>query len=341
MTISQAYTHASPGALKIEYIPASQVGDLDRDPRVLAGFRFGRDCVAVPMESDRLQLLGLGFPQLGHEPQVEVWRTDSDVRYRLEHGFALAECDDLLVGWTVQDADDEVLRQNGEDIYRRVGEILKRAGFPYLQRMWNYLPRINQLDHDGLERYRSFCFGRHEGMFGFLPGPGELPAASGVGVLHGELSVYFIAARAPGIQIENPRQVSAYCYPSRYGPRSPSFARATVVGNGGNQGIFISGTASIVGHESLHENDLSEQVDETLRNIEALLASARKKCPGIGAPGAPDLDQLKVYIRNPRDVAVVAKQLEHWAPGVPLILLQGDICRAELLVEIESSFGFA
>jgi len=85
----------------------------------------------------------------------------------------------------------------------------------------------------------------------------------------------------------------------------------------------------VVGHASAHEDDLLAQVDETLVNLETLLASA-------GMPSGFDTQSpLKAYVRHPTDAPAVHDFLHRRLPGVPLLLLHGDVCRSELLVEID------
>src|SRR3546814_8116900 len=54
----------------------------------------------------------------------------------------------------------------------------------------------------------------------------------------------------------------------------PSFSRATLIGDGANARLLVSGTASVVGHESLHAGDLTAQLDETMANLDAQIGRA-------------------------------------------------------------------
>ena len=128
-------------------------------------------------------------------------------------------------------------------------------------------------------------------------------------------------ATGPG-NIETPRQVSAFRYPERYGARAPLFARATLACGM----LFISGTASIVGHESRHAGDVAAQADEMLRNLEALLSQARR----LGCALSPAELRAKLYLRHPRDGDVVRERLRAAGLAAPVI------CRPELDVEIEA-----
>ncbi|MFZ2492241.1 MAG: Rid family hydrolase, partial [Thermoanaerobaculia bacterium] len=155
----------------------------------------------------------------------------------------------------------------------------------------------------------------------------DLPAASAVGMDGGGLATYFLAAREPGTQVENPRQVAAYCYPRQYGPKSPSFSRATIYGGT----VLVSGTASVVGHETVHAGDVRAQLDETLRNIDVVLSRA------IERGGLANIVALKTYVRHAQDHALIAEGLTAATPsGAQRIFLRSDICRSDLLLEIEA-----
>jgi enamine deaminase RidA (YjgF/YER057c/UK114 family) len=141
------------------------------------------------------------------------------------------------------------------------------------------------------------------------------------------------------VPVENPRQVSAYRYPETYGPRSPTFSRAALadVGNG-DVALFISGTASIVGHETVHQGDVLEQTRETLRNLEAVIAAANSQ---VTATFSLAMLDCVVYVRHPSDTDAVRSVLENaLGANAPMIrhavYLEADICRSDLLVEIEA-----
>lgn len=222
--------------------------------------------------------------------------------------------------------------------YRQIFALLDDCAFPHLWRVWNFIPRINAAD-DELERYRQFNIARQAAFVAAGRAlEGNVPAASAVGSVSGGLAIYFFAGRTAPLPIENPRQLSAYRYPTEYGPRSPLFARAGLVRQQDGELLFISGTASIVGHRSLHLGDVIAQTRESLANIDAILDAANAQAaPRRFARG--DL-VYKIYVRRPADLAPVRTAFEAWlgAAGAA-IYLQADICRTELLVEIEASGG--
>jgi chorismate lyase/3-hydroxybenzoate synthase len=85
----------------------------------------------------------------------------------------------------------------------------------------------------------------------------------------------------------------------------------------------------VVGHASAHRDDLKAQLDETLTNLDALLASADMSA------GFDTHSTLKAYVRHTADAPRVREFFRQRLPSVPVLLLHGDICRSELLVEID------
>ena len=225
----------------------------------------------------------------------------------------------------------------------------------HLVRVWNYLPEINR-DVDGEERYRHFNAARQAAFRASGRGTeGSVPAACALGSPAGSpICIYFLASCRPPSMIENPRQMSAYFYPPQYGAASPTFSRACLLPGAAGVSLFVSGTASIVGHTTLHAGDVAAQTRETLANIDALLNQANRvsECAGDGRGSGQDgparcgaryaLDEMKfkVYVRHATDfIAVENALMRALRPLSPVVYLQADICRAELLVEIEAVGG--
>jgi chorismate lyase/3-hydroxybenzoate synthase len=165
-----------------------------------------------------------------------------------------------------------------------------------------------------------------------------LPAASAVGSKSGPLTINFIAFRnSKGEHIENPRQVSAYQYPVEHGERSPSFARATYMNLRESKYLYVAGTASIVGYQSCHKDNLLLQLQETHENLDYLLNHS--KCllnRGAEKVEIKDASVIKTYVRNVESLPLVKKLMEEKLTGAQSRLyLVGDICRSELLLEVE------
>lgn len=280
-------------------------------------------------------------PLLAGAP-VEAWFGGVACRAGVAHGVSF-RCDGEMLFGVIElaeaafagDAAASPLQQAGQQAYASLFQVLAEVGFPHLWRVWNYLSDING-ETAGLERYRQFNIGRHLAFeaAGRLD-MDSIPAASALGVAGGPLSIAFLAGRAPALPIENPRQMSAYRYPTEYGPRSPTFSRAALGRLAGEEWLFVSGTASIVGHQSVHHGDPVAQTREIVANLEALLAEASRRTEGP----AYRLDELsaRVYVRHPADLPAVRAELARaLGAAAQVVYLQADVCRADLLVEVEA-----
>ncbi|MEX0960203.1 MAG: hypothetical protein WDZ63_13020 [Burkholderiales bacterium] len=266
----------------------------------------------------------------------EVWAAPAAVRVELLEGLRVAMNDGMLFTCIEIGGDDtETFEHRTADAYRRLFASMDALGYPHLLRIWHYLPHIH-CDEQGMERYKRFSLGRHEAFVAAGRDiPADVPAASAVGKRTPGLAMYAIAGRLPGTPVENPRQISAYSYPAQYGPRGPTFARALSLGLHGGRHLLISGTASIVGHESRHPGDIAAQADETIRNLRALIEESQAR--GLLGADAEPRTQLKVYLRHADSRQMVEAKLREALGGIDdIVWLQADICREELLLEIEA-----
>ncbi|MBU6416144.1 MAG: pteridine-dependent deoxygenase [Xanthomonadaceae bacterium] len=313
-------TGVTPGPFRVAYHDAPVQTLLDK-PGALAVFSFSP---ATPHATDPRHLHVLQTA-LAAPATLECWSVAGEVSHGRE--------DDLRwsrgAGWQFMaiEADESAggIEAACEHVYDRLLAHLDASPERHLLRVWNYLDTINSGEGDA-ERYRRFCSARARSMAAH--GLVRFPAATAIGHrgTPRRLQVYALSASADGHALENPRQVSAWEYPRQYGPTAPSFARAMLLPQGG---LAISGTAAVIGHASHHVEDVTAQLDEAVANLRALLERA-------ALPAFDTLSPLKVYVRHPEDAATVRAALaRHLDASVPRILLQGDICRTELLVEID------
>lgn len=313
--------------LRVAYHPRQRMAALD-DSRLLAVVHFGEAA-----SGDRPSEISVPLRVCGEEV-VEVWSSSHPVERGSIGDFAYACDGSALFGAIRIDERPEQARLEAAAVeaYRAFGSALAATGYRSLCRVWNFFPAIDASEA-GLERYRAFCRGRHLALSEFLERFEPcLPAASAIGT-HGEngLLVYGLALRQPGMQVENPRQMSAFNYPPEYGPRSPSFSRSILKMWAGVAHLYVSGTASIVGHATRHPGDFVRQLDETLANLEALLTAAAGR---TGRRFAFSL--LRVYSRPDPPLALLrARITDRFGAETPVLVLQGDICRQDLTLEIE------
>jgi len=308
------------------------------DPRepladdVLTAVVFGADtpCPADP------RALHIDLEPLAGVARCEVWRGSSSARLGTAGPIRHVDDGNCFAGWlSIDESRVGGILQATEDAYMGLLRLQADSPYRHVWRVWNFITDINEGQGDD-ERYRQFCLGRAR-AFAAIGGAASVigyPAATAVGRQGGprSLQVCWFAGREPGTTIENPRQVSAFHYPRSYGPAAPSFSRAMVVPG---PLFLVSGTSSIVGHASMHEGNLEGQLRETLVNLDTLLHRARAS----GKLASATLDSsslLKAYVRRRGDAGRVAAGLrDHFGPDVPTLIVAADICRSELLLEIE------
>ena len=326
----------------------SDCGNCLNDRRFLGGAFFG---AALPPATSSLPVVHVPVPVLAGDPiEGECWLAAAPVeagedaacglRFRHDGSFAfgvvrLREAD------FARDGSASPLQLATEAAYRAVFATMDRLGYPHLIRCWNYLADING-DLDGLERYRHFNIGRQDAFLAAARETvGSVPAACALGTRDSDLLVCFLAAREAALPIENPRQVSAFSYPQDYGPRSPTFARAALLRLPGRPLLLVSGTASIVGHSTVHPGDLRAQLRESMANVAAVVAEARRQENGAEFRMG-DLD-FRIYLRHAEDLAAAEQAFDAHFAGERkphAVFMQADVCRHDLLVEIEAS-GYA
>ncbi|MGH8657690.1 MAG: hypothetical protein ACREV4_04185 [Gammaproteobacteria bacterium] len=288
-------------------------------------------CSAVDRADPRR--LSVGLPLLGGgKDTVELWRSQEPLQRGEAGGLYFSKNDELLfASWLAHESSYPDFESASYDLYRRILSLIETQGYPHLLRVWHYFPGINS-EPGGLERYQAFCLGRYRALQGIPDFEHRLPAACAIGTSSPGFLVYFLSAKEAGLQVENPRQLSAFRYPRRYGPQSPSFSRAILKRWENVNHLYISGTSSIVGHETRHLDDTFAQLEETLNNLDALVTEANRSM--VGPPVCFSL--LKAYLREAADpTAIRARIAQRLGEDIPLLLLRGDTCRRNLLVEIE------
>ena len=327
----------APQRLAVDYIHAPGPQALLGMPETLAVFGFGTLAPSSAAIDDPRYLHVPLSPLREAAAPYEVWRSAGPVATGREGAIRYSHDGALMFGVLEWEEPDGGILHASAHAYAALVAFWRDSDYPHLLRIWNYFDAITLGEGDS-ERYRQFCVGRVQGL-GDVD-TRTLPAATAIGSRDGRrvLQVYWLAAREPGLPLENPRQVSAYRYPREYGPQSPTFARALLPPSS-RVPLLLSGTASIVGHASQHADSLRAQLDETLTNLDSLLGAARERAPTL-SPHLDGTSRLKVYVRDATDADAVAAQLEaRLGTRVPWLMLHADVCRRELLVEIEGMHG--
>ncbi|MEU2792361.1 FkbO/Hyg5 family chorismatase [Streptomyces sp. NPDC007100] len=282
---------------------------------------------------------------------AEVWTVNRPVATGEHHGIHYAhDGEHLFCAGRIPPS--LCYARKTEEAYAALLGVIDRLGYHSVFRMWNFIGHINEDNAERLEIYQDFCLGRAMAFEKSRIPLRRLSAATGIGALGEGISFYALTARtASCTPLENPRQLAAYRYPPRYGPKPPSFARATYVRHAGagpgsaaagerdraSGRLYVSGTASILGHASVHRGRIEEQVRTTLDNIAGVIGDANAAAHGLDhGYRLTDLHRVKVYVRRAEDLGTVRRMCgEAFSPEAATVFLNVDICRSDLLVEIE------
>jgi len=160
-----------------------------------------------------------------------------------------------------------------------------------------------------------------------------MPAATGINIRGKELVIIFLASKEKPEHIENPLQVSSYDYPTIYGKKPPAFARATKVNVNKENLVFLSGTASIRGHKTLHQGNIIKQLETTIENIDVLLDKIGVKNK-IASESLTDIRPI-IYVRKIEDLEKIYSHLWQYYPRYAnAIFVAADVCRDDLDMEI-------
>jgi chorismate lyase/3-hydroxybenzoate synthase len=225
--------------------------------------------------------------------------------------------------------------------YVSIAEQLAASAHRHPVRFWNHVPFITDPADAGRDNYMVFNAGRFRAFSDWYGGPArferDVATASATGHWGRDLVVHCLATDAAGIAVNNPRQVAPYHYSQRFGPLPPCFARATRLVN--SDLLLVGGTASVRGEDSVHIDDLASQCRETYVNLAALgCAAVRKKLtPSVTLPRLLSaFRDLRVYHPDRAQAREIEQSVRQSFPNLRrLEMLHADLCRAELLVEIE------
>lgn len=248
----------------------------------------------------------------------------------------------------------DVLEARTVETYQLIRAAVASSENRWPVRVWNFIPHIHQPLDAERDRYMVFNTGRFKAYCDWFGGrenfPGRVPTASGVGHRGTDLAIHCLAVDRPGTSIENPRQVPAFGYSRRYGPQPPCFARGTLLPTGADRShaLLIGGTASIRGEQSMYVESLEQQTDETLANLASLIRAAAEQA---GTTLAEDdesalatMRSMRVY--HPREsdrdwiASTVSRRFPNAAVAAEIEFHRADLCRAELLIEIEGVARF-
>ena len=278
---------------------------------------------------------------------AEIYTLDSTENIQFNEGYGLIQNEEssliFIEGIASSDFKDSVFKQSTE-IFKNLDSILSRHGFSPddIVRQWNYVGNITH-HRDGRQNYQEFNDAR-TAYYKKGSWTNGYPAATGIGASFEGIVVGCIAYKSSGSihPINNPLQIAAHEYSKKVLvdnntnaiKSTPKFERAKLIEIGEKACCFVSGTAAIRGEQSMDANSASSQTIQTIQNIEYLVSKEnlqKYRCKSY------DLHyvNLRVYIKNDKDYDEIRQIVEKRYPGIPTVYTIADICRPELLVEIE------
>lgn len=313
---------------------------------------FGRQCPAFsfvaqkPLTADLL--MEVHFADASFEGEI-LYGEYRDLPYVILRNRNYSA---LLAGGVCGKETAAPVRTQAEEAMACMEVVLQAEGFAVgdIVRQWNYLERITEFDGD-CQRYQAFNEVRSR-FYASAVWFGGYPAATGIGMRRGGVVIDFIAVKAKSegcrlIPLNNVWQVAAHAYSRQVlqGRLSddreqvtPKFERAKVWDTGTDGIVYISGTAAIRGEQSLSGADVLQQTKITLENIGFLISESNLRTKGMTGHG--EVEMLRVYLKHPEDRDVVSGYVSRHFPGIPVLYVSADICRQELLVEVEGIFNF-
>ncbi|HNR41679.1 MAG TPA: hypothetical protein PKL65_05555 [Bacteroidales bacterium] len=259
--------------------------------------------------------------------------------------------------WAAGLGDDELsenTRSASVKSFEMMSGILDQEGMSYnnLVRQWNYVGEILKISRR-YQNYQTFNEVRSEYYSKYRTAPG-FPAATGIGMKIGGVIIDFCAIQdSPAVRtrpIDNPKQVNAYQYSQKVLKglkvkgkpikNPPQFERALFVANGDKLTLFVSGTASIIGQDTIGKENIKEQTHITIENIKRL-----SEITYLGELTGYDLSHgkctlIRAYVKRQEYFSAVKDICREQFPGVPAIYTEADVCRDDLLVEIEAEYAF-
>ncbi|MFI3292240.1 MAG: hypothetical protein SNI70_01840 [Rikenellaceae bacterium] len=319
------------------------------------------------LESTAIELYGSNAPLASYVTQplldggtyvAEVQFIDVDVVHRELNGvrYIVMECDDMkrvMLCGVRGDVKDSI-REQSDRLFDKILMVLEFEGFEVsdIFRQWNYIPKITAVDANDYQHYQAFNDSRTEFYRKGDWTKNGYPAATGIGMDCGAVTVDLIAVKPLNskfriIPIDNDLQLAAHVYTQEVligaegdkieGRSTPKFERAKALGSIEDGYIcFISGTAAIRGEESMQCDDAATQTVQTMENVEHLISDHTCEKYDIEiSTKVREIHSARAYVKLPKDTEAIKGVVDERWPDTSVIYLLADVCREELLIEIE------
>ena len=314
-----------------------------------------KDLINLIISDRKLHLpVNIQSQSFSDEVSIEIWvcQEADSIEYHNIGDFNYSKIKtsstNLIFGFGITDKSRETSLDCQIDIaFSKTLEVLKAENldFSNVIRQWNYVPDITgfvEKDNKKYQNYQIFNEIRQK-YYSVCDFKNGYPAATGIGTGYGNFCIDFIASALNNPvnikPLSNPKQSDAYLYSQHklVGDKingnikmAPLFERAKIIGNEDYDISFISGTASIIGEETIGEDNIVLQTETTIENIFELTSEMDLK-------NDSSYTYVRAYIKEAKDLETVKDICRKKFPGVETSYLKSDICREDLLVEIETA----
>ena len=287
------------------------------------------------------------IPESGMQVFYKRWK---DIPYIIAESSKIKR---LFLGGVKADTYEINIRQQSDEIFSKLEEIISFEEMPIssIIRQWNYIEQIVRVTN-GHQNYQDFNESRAR-FYDKASWVNGYPAATGVGSCCAGVMIdldafHPVSSGVEVLALNNSWQVPAHGYSPcvligtsdvRTGLKTtPKFERGKLVYWENKGLVYVSGTAAIRGEESLKNVGIVEQTRITLENIEHLISKEILSEAGVENASGAQLHSMRVYLKDEALFEPAKQIINEKYEALPSVYLKGDVCREELLVEIE---GFA
>lgn len=313
---------------------------------------FGENCPLVSYVAQPPRTMGLAIEV--HEVLLTTGQDRIEYRKQEEMPYITIEregCKRLFLSGVTGDVLHQTIREQSHEVFSKIARVLETECMPVstIIRQWNYIEKITAYDATGHQHYQDFNDARSLFYHGVDWTTGY-PAATGIGTQWGGIMIDLDALLCEDktVQVcgvDNPLQVAAHAYSQEVllgeadavllQKTTPKFERAKAVWKEDHGFVYVSGTAAIRGEQSLEGVGIAKQTLTTLENIEYLVSRENLNRSGIPATKDATLITFRVYVKHWEDMEEAKRTVTERYPDLPAIYTLTDVCRSELLIEIE------
>ncbi len=231
----------------------------------------------------------------------------------------------LRLGGVVPESGTDAQGQQARNVLEQMESQFRSLGLSFrdVARTWFYADRILAWYGD-FNKVRTTFFEERNVFNGLMPASTGIGAAneSGRALVAGAIAMRPKLPETKCIAIDSPLQGPAAAYGS-------SFSRAVEIVEPGLRRLLISGTASIdPDGKTVHLDDIDAQIKLTMDVVYAILESR--------GMGWDDVSRAIAYFKTSRDYpAYEAYAAKNGLESLPVVSICADVCRDDLLFEIE------